>query len=217
MRQEQGEIKREAENGGNFTSSLEGAGVAERNSPRDAGAGPIVPSFTRDFRPVWPTGWKAEDASLQPAGTTMFGGVTAERRHKKGDLSTTVKIIADAPMMQAVIMMPGNPMFANADGGKLGRIKGRKAILKNEDGNSSVKIVVNRTLLVRIEGSRVSEADLRAFASWIDCAKITAPLQAVPGIWIDGSHRWKNAPGSSARSIHCPHSPPPDGGGKGII
>lgn len=127
--------------------------------------------------PDAPSGWKAEDASSQSAGAAMFGGgVTAERRYTKGDLSMTVKIITDSPMMQAVIMMMGNPMFANADGGKLERIKGQKAILKNKDGNGSVNVVVNGTLLVQIEGSQVTDADLRAFASAVDYAKIAALL-----------------------------------------
>jgi hypothetical protein len=128
--------------------------------------------------PAPPSGWKAEDATAQAAAAAMFGGgVSAERHYTKGESSSiTVKLITDSPIMQGVLMMMGNPMFANADGGKLERIKGQKAILKNKNGSGSVNVVVNGTLLVQIEGSDVTDADLRAFAEAIDYAKIAGML-----------------------------------------
>jgi hypothetical protein len=127
----------------------------------------------KDLLPAPPSGWKAEDATSQSAGASMFGGgVTAERRYTKGDSSVTVKIITDSPIMQGVMMMMNNPMFANADGGKLERIKGQKAVFKNKDGSGSVNVVVNGALLVQIESSQTSDADLRAFASAIDYGKL---------------------------------------------
>lgn len=127
--------------------------------------------------PAAPSGWTAEEATSQSAGASMFGGgVTAERRYTKGDSSITVKLITDSPIMQGVMMMMSNPMFANSDGGKLERIKGQKAIFKNKNGSGSVNIVVNGTLLVQIEGSDVKDADLRAFAEAIDYGKIAGML-----------------------------------------
>ncbi len=127
--------------------------------------------------PAAPSGWTAEEASSQSAGAAMFGGgVTAERHYTKGDSSITVKLITDSPVMQGVMMMMGNPLFANSDGGKLERIKGQKAIFKNKDGNGSVNVVVNGTLLVQIEGSQVTDKDLHAFAEAIDYAKIASML-----------------------------------------
>jgi hypothetical protein len=127
--------------------------------------------------PDAPSGWTAEDATSQSAGAAMFGGgISAERHYTKGDSSVTVKLITDSPVMQAVMMMMGNPMFANADGGKLERIKGQKAIFKNKDGSGSVNVVVNGSMLVQIEGSDVKDADLRAFAEAIDYAKLGGML-----------------------------------------
>lgn len=127
--------------------------------------------------PDAPSGWKAEEASSASAGAAVFGGgVTAERHYTKGDSSMTVKFITDSPIMQGVMMMLGNPMFANSDGGKLERIKGQKAIVKNKDGSGSVNVVVNGTLLVQIEGSQVTDADLRAFAEAVDYSKIASKL-----------------------------------------
>jgi hypothetical protein len=129
--------------------------------------------------PEAPSGWKAEDATVQAGGAAMFGGgITVERRYTKDDSSSvTVKLITDSPIMQGVMMMMNNPMFANADGGKLERIKNQKAIFKNRDGSGSVNIVVNGTLLVQIEGSQVTDANLRAFAEAVDYAKLAALLQ----------------------------------------
>jgi hypothetical protein len=127
--------------------------------------------------PDAPSGWEAEEATSQAAAAAMFGGgVTAERTYRKGETSMSVKLITDSPLMQGVLMMMGNPMFANADGGKLERIKGQKAIFKNKGGSGSVNVVVNGVLLVQIEGSDVTDADLRAFAEAIDYGKIASLL-----------------------------------------
>jgi len=127
--------------------------------------------------PAAPSGWTAEDATSQSAAAAMFGGgVSAERHYTKGDASITVKLITDSPAMQGVMMMMGNPMFANADGGKLERIKGQKAIFKNKDGSGSVNVVVGGSMLIQIEGSQVKDADLRAFAEAIDYAKLSGML-----------------------------------------
>lgn len=128
--------------------------------------------------PEAPEGWTAEEASSQSVGAAVFGGgVTAERHYTKGESSSiSVKFITDSPMMQGVLLMMGNPMFANSDGGKLERIKGQKAIVKFKEGSGSVNVVVNGTLLVQIEGSEVTDADLRKFAESIDYSAIAAKL-----------------------------------------
>ncbi len=130
-----------------------------------------------ELLPAAPAGWEADEATTSAAGAAMFGGgVTAERNYTKGDSSVTVKFITDSPIMQGVMMMMGNPMFANADGGKLERIKGQKAIFKNKDGSGSVNVVVGGALLVQIEASDTSDADLRKFAESIDYAKLAGML-----------------------------------------
>jgi hypothetical protein len=131
----------------------------------------------KELLPDAPAGWEADEATTSAAGAAMFGGgVTAERNYTKGDSSVTVKFITDSPIMQGVMMMMGNPMFANADGGKLERIKGQKAIFKNRDGSGSVNVVVGGALLVQIEASDTSDADLRKFAESIDYAKLAGML-----------------------------------------
>lgn len=131
------------------------------------------------YLPGAPAGWTAEDAASSAAGAGFFGGgVTAERNYTKGDASVSVKLVTDSPMLQGMLMLVNNPMFASSDGGKLERIKGQKAIVKHDaTGKSgSINIVVAGSLLVTIEGSNVTAADLKLFAEAIDYAKIAAAL-----------------------------------------
>ncbi len=132
-----------------------------------------------EFLPKPPSGWEAADATSQAAAAGFFGGgVTAEREYSKGDSTVTIKILTDSPMMQGVMMMMGNPMFANADGGKLIRLKGQRAMVKYNapDKSGSVKVVVGGAILVEIEGSECAEEDLMVFANAIDYPGLAGAL-----------------------------------------
>ena len=122
-------------------------------------------------------GWNAEESSSQAAGAAMFGGgVTAEKKYSKGSSRITVQFITDSPVMQGVMMMFSNPMFASSDGGKLERVGGQKAIVKyNEsDKRGDIKIVVAHRFLVTIEGREVTKEDLEGYAKAIDYKKLAA-------------------------------------------
>jgi hypothetical protein len=127
------------------------------------------------FLPEPIPGWKAEAAKSQAIGSAMFGGaVTAERSYVKGDSRVNVKIITDSPMLQGIMMMFSNPMMATADGGKLEKISGEKAIVKystdNKDGN--INMVIAGRFLITVEGNDVARQDLIAFAQGIDFKKM---------------------------------------------
>lgn len=122
-------------------------------------------------------GWTAEDATSQAAGAAMFGGgVTAERRYTKDTSSVKIQVVTDSPMLQAVIMMMSNPMFATSDGGKMETIGGQKAIVKVDNANKSgqVQIVVANRFLVTVEGEEITKDDITAYAKAIDFAKLAA-------------------------------------------
>jgi len=129
---------------------------------------------------VMPTalsGWIAEEASSQAAGAAMFGGgVTAERRYTKDSSSVKIQIVTDSPVLQAVMMMMANPMFATSDGGKMETIGGQKAIVKMDTENKSgqIQIVVANRFLVTLDGEEVSKDDLTAYAKAIDYTKLAA-------------------------------------------
>jgi hypothetical protein len=128
--------------------------------------------------PAAPSGWTAEDATSAAAGAAMLGGgVSAERRYTKGDSSVTIKILTDSPMMSAVMMMLNNPaILASSGSGKLERIKGQKALVKQDGDDGEINIVVGGTMLVTIDGDSVTAAEMKVFAESIDYAKLAAAL-----------------------------------------
>ena len=120
-------------------------------------------------------GWEAEEAQSQAAGAAMFGGgVTAERSYSKDNSRVSIQIVTDSPMLQGVMMMFSNPMFATADGGKMVRVGRQKAIVKftPEDESGDLQMVVNNRFLVTVEGSGVSNDDLVNYAKAIDTKKM---------------------------------------------
>lgn len=122
-------------------------------------------------------GWIAEDATSQVAGAALFGGgVTAERKYRKDSSSITVQLTTDSPMMQGVMMMFTNPMFAASDGGKMEKIGGQKAIVKYNAANKQgdIKIMLGNRFLVSIEGNGVAKEDLKGYAEAIEYNKMAS-------------------------------------------
>ena len=129
------------------------------------------------FLPKPLDGWSAKDSTSQAVGAAMFGGgVTAEREYTKGDSSIKVQIVTESPMLQSMMMMFANPMFAASDGGKMEKIKRQKAIVKYDSSNKEgeIQIVVAKRFLVTINGDSVSKDDLKAYAKAIDYKKLKA-------------------------------------------
>lgn len=120
-------------------------------------------------------GWSAKSSESKAMGAAMFGGgITAERKYVKGKNNVSIEIVADSPMMQSVMMMFSNPMYATSDGGKLEKIKRQKAIVKfNPDNNrGDIKIVVANRFMVTVKGNKTTLADLKAYAEAIDYKKL---------------------------------------------
>ena len=120
-------------------------------------------------------GRKADDATTETAAASMMGGmVTAERRYTKGSSSVSIQIITDSPVLQGLLMMFANPMFASSDGGKLERIKKQKAIVKYDEASKEgeIQIVVANRFFVQIDGNGATKDDLIKFAEAIDYKKI---------------------------------------------
>ena len=121
-------------------------------------------------------GWTADEASSETINAAiMGGGINAERRYQRENSSVTVKFTTDSPMLQGMMMMFSNPMFATADGGKLEKIKGQKAIIKFNSRNNSgtITIVVGNRTLILIEGNSVNQEDLKNYAAAIDYQKLS--------------------------------------------
>jgi hypothetical protein len=117
------------------------------------------------------SGWEGKEASAQALGAAILGGgVTVSRDYKKGNSSISVEIVSDSPVLQSVLMMVNNPMFAGAGGGKLETLKGQRAISKYDSSKKTgeLYIVVASRFVVTIKGRQVAREDLLAYGEAID-------------------------------------------------
>lgn len=116
-------------------------------------------------------GWTAEAPSSQAAGSAVFGGgVSAEGKYTKKESNITVKFVTDSPMLQSMMMLFSNPMFATSDGGRLEKINNQKAIVKFDAAGKSgnINIVVANKILVTVEGNDITQDDLMAYAKAVN-------------------------------------------------
>lgn len=116
-------------------------------------------------------GWEGQEASAQALGAAILGGgVTVSRDYRKAGANVSVEIVSDSPVLQSVLMMVNNPMFAGAGGVKLETLKGQRAVIKYDTGKKSgeVYVVVASRFVVTIKGRPAAREDLIAYAEAID-------------------------------------------------
>ncbi len=120
------------------------------------------------FLPEALEGWTANESKSQVTAASLFGGgLTAERDYSREDAKINIAIITDSPLLQPMIMMFSNPIFA-ASAGRFELINGYKGIIKHQNNNGDVNIVVNNRFLVTVKGRNVSEETLVDYAKHID-------------------------------------------------
>ena len=117
-------------------------------------------------------GWTAGEVKSQVTAASLFGGgLTAERRYMKENASVKIAIITDSPLLQSMIMMFSNPMFASSMG-QFELINGHKGIVNYQNNKGDINIVVNNRFLVTVNGSSVSREELLDYAKAIDLKAI---------------------------------------------
>jgi hypothetical protein len=118
-------------------------------------------SLTEIF-PEAPSGWKAEKAVSESAGAgLMGGGISASRSYKQdgGKGKAKVEIMTDSPLIQSMAMLLSNPMFLQGGkNGKLIRLKGQKAILKDNGKRAELQMLIDNKVLVKAEANRTDNA-----------------------------------------------------------
>lgn len=122
-------------------------------------------------------GWNTEKSGSQAAGAALFGGgITAEKTFIKADSNVSLSIVTDSPVLQGLMMMFSNPMFAGANGGKLEKINGQKAIINYDEANRSgeIKIIIANRFLVTSQGNNVDLKDLKDYIGAIDFNKLAS-------------------------------------------
>ena len=118
-------------------------------------------------------GWRAEKAESNSAGGMMMGGgITASRNYQKGDASVEIELVMDSPMMQSILMMFNNPSMIAMSGAKLIKVQGNKAMLKDEDGDIEIQLVINNNALFTIRGYSVSVEQVKAYAEALNLDKL---------------------------------------------
>ena len=117
-------------------------------------------------------GWSQEaKAGDSAAGMAMFGGgLSAGADYRRGGDNVEIQLMADNPMMAAMMQMFANPALAGASGGKLKRLAGQK-VIQTQDGE--IQAMVHNRFMVQITGSASIE-DKEAYFSAIDFDALSA-------------------------------------------
>ena len=116
-------------------------------------------------------GWEAKEAESTAVGAAMFGGgLTAERSYTKDKSRIDIQIVTDSPVLQGMMAMFSNPMFAASSGGKMTKINKQKAIVKLDKSGKGgeIQMMIKNRYMVTLDGSRVSEDELLEYAGAID-------------------------------------------------
>lgn len=121
------------------------------------------------------SGWEGKETNAQALGAAILGGgITVSRDYRRGNSSLSVEIVSDSPVLQSVLMMVNNPVFAGAGGGKLENLKGQRAILKFDSGRKSgeLYVVVDGRFVITIKGRQVTREDLIGYGEAINYAML---------------------------------------------
>ncbi|MEN8200787.1 MAG: hypothetical protein ABFR63_12025, partial [Thermodesulfobacteriota bacterium] len=119
-------------------------------------------------------GWTAgESSSLVTMASLFGGGLTAERTYVKENASVKISIVTDSPLLQSMIMMFSNPIFASSTG-QFELINGHKGIVNYRNGGGDINIVVNNRFIVTLNGRDVTREELMNYARAIDLNAIAA-------------------------------------------
>lgn len=118
------------------------------------------------------SGWQAKPATAQALGTAVFGGgVTVSRDYytDKG-ASLSIEMVSDSPVLQSIMTMLNNPMFAGAAGGIIKTVKRQRAMIKydEKERKGEIDIVVASRFMVTVKGHGVERETLLKFAESID-------------------------------------------------
>ncbi len=127
-----------------------------------------------EFLPSPFAGWTATDIKAEVTAAALFGGgLTAERSYNKDDSTVQISIVTDSPLLQSMIMMFSNPMFASA-AGNFELINGYRGIVSYQENGGDVNIIVNNRFLVTLNGRNISREGLIDYAKAIDLKGIAA-------------------------------------------
>jgi hypothetical protein len=114
-------------------------------------------------------GWLAKTATAQTLGVAVFGGGTTVSRDyfTASGTAVSVEIVSDSPVLQSIIMMLDNPLFAV---GSLQTVKGQRAMIRYDEKERSgeINVVVAGRFIVTVKGRQIDQAGLLRYAEAVD-------------------------------------------------
>ncbi|MGR0482096.1 MAG: hypothetical protein ACTFAL_12025 [Candidatus Electronema sp. V4] len=116
-------------------------------------------------------GWQAKAAAAKSLGAAVFGGgSTVSRDYFTASSVLSMEIVSDSPVLQSIIMMLNNPLFAGASGGNIQTIKQQRAMIKYNanDRSGEINIVVAGRFIVTIKGRAVDQDTMLRYAEAMD-------------------------------------------------
>jgi hypothetical protein len=116
-------------------------------------------------------GWQAKAAAAKSLGAAVFGGgSTVSRDYFTASSALSMEIVSDSPVLQSIIMMLNNPLFAGASGGNIQTIKQQRAMIKYNanDRSGEINIVVAGRFIVTIKGRAVDQDTMLRYAEAMD-------------------------------------------------
>ena len=111
-------------------------------------------------------GWSQEATTNEAAaGMAMFGGgLSAGADYRRDNENVEIQVMADSPMLAAMMAMFTTPAMASASGGKLRRLGGQKVI---ETGDGEIQAMIHNRFMVQVTGSAPIE-EKEAYFNAID-------------------------------------------------
>jgi hypothetical protein len=119
----------------------------------------------KDLLPKNAGEWKGDEGKSESMGM-LGGGFTVSRNFTKGDKEASISLIMESPLIQQMMGLISNPMFAGQMGMKMRDIKGEKASYHSENGE--LMLVLNNTILIKVEARGNTEADILELARAVD-------------------------------------------------
>jgi hypothetical protein len=117
-------------------------------------------------------GWQAKPASAKFLGAAVFGGGSTVSRDyfTSNGAAISIEIVSDSPVLQSIIMMLNNPLFAGASGGNIQTVKQQRAMFKynEQDHSGEINIVVAGRFIVTVKGRGIDQPSLLRYAESVD-------------------------------------------------
>ncbi len=136
--------------------------------------------------PSAPEGWtkvpqkEEDDLNTNPFAAQIMAAagnvITQQYRQDGGRGNATFTVTTDSPMIQMFGMMLQNPAMLKQQGGELIEYDQTQAILKNQDGNLNLQMILGADTLLEVKANGLEEDGLFALASQSNLDKLTAAL-----------------------------------------